>query len=68
VVQVKVEKAKIDQKQTSFLVIGVFEDELDFPHSKELDSAVSSSIRETLGSKVREFVLARQHGRLKSWE
>jgi leucyl aminopeptidase len=51
VVQVKVEKAKIDQKQTSLLVIGVFEDELDFPHSKELDSAVSSSIRETLGSK-----------------
>ncbi|MDQ3909836.1 MAG: aminopeptidase, partial [Thermoproteota archaeon] len=50
-VQVKVEKAKIDQKQTSLLVIGVFEDDLDFPHSKELDSAVSSSIRETLGSK-----------------
>ncbi|MDQ4067277.1 MAG: leucyl aminopeptidase, partial [Thermoproteota archaeon] len=50
-VQVKVEKAKIDQKQTPLLVIGVFEGEQDFPHSKELDSAVSSSIRETLENK-----------------
>ncbi len=50
-VQVKVEKAKIEQKQTPLLVIGVFEGELDFPHSKELDSAVFSSIRETLESK-----------------
>ncbi|MCY1155847.1 MAG: pepA, partial [Nitrososphaera sp.] len=45
-VQVKVEKAKIDQKQTPLLVIGVFEGEQDFPHSKELDPSVSSSIRE----------------------
>jgi leucyl aminopeptidase len=51
VVQVRVEKAKIDQKQTPLLVIGVFEGEQDFPHSKELDSAVSSSIRETLENK-----------------
>ncbi len=50
-VQVKVEKAKIDQKQTPLLVIGIFEGEQDFPHSKELDSAVSSSIRETLENK-----------------
>ena len=50
-VQVRVEKAKIDQKQTPLLVIGVFEGEQDFPHSKELDSAVSSSIRETLENK-----------------
>ena len=42
-VQVKVEKAKIDQKQTPLLVIGVFEGEQDFPHSKELDPSVSSS-------------------------
>jgi leucyl aminopeptidase len=51
VVQVKVEKANIDKKQTHLLVIGVFEGEQDFPHSKELDSAVSSSIRETLENK-----------------
>jgi leucyl aminopeptidase len=51
VVQVKVEKAKIDQKQTPLLVIGIFEGEQDFPHSKELDSAIFSSIRETLENK-----------------
>jgi leucyl aminopeptidase len=51
VVQVKVEKARIDQKQTSLLVIGVFEGDQDFPHSKDLDSSVSSSIRETLENK-----------------
>ena len=50
-VQVKVEKAKIDQKQTPLLVIGIFEGEQDFPHSKELDSALFSSIRETLENK-----------------
>jgi leucyl aminopeptidase len=51
VVQVKVEKTRIDQKQTSLLVIGVFEGDQDFPHSKDLDSSVSSSIRETLENK-----------------
>src|SRR5215203_1043571 len=50
-VLIKVEKAKIDQKQTPLLVIGVFEGEQDFPHSKELDSAVYSSIQETLENK-----------------
>lgn len=50
-VQVKVEKARIDQKQTSLLVIGVFEGDQDFPHSKDLDPSVSSSIRETLENK-----------------
>ena len=50
-VQVKVEKTRIDQKQTSLLVIGVFEGDQDFPHSKDLDSSVSSSIRETLENK-----------------
>ena len=50
-VHVKVEKARIDQKQTSLLVIGVFEGEQDFPHSKDSDSSVSSSIRETLENK-----------------
>jgi leucyl aminopeptidase len=50
-VSVKVEKAKIDQKQTSLLVIGVFEGEQDFSQSKELDPAVFSSIKETLDNK-----------------
>ncbi len=50
-VQVKVEKAKIDQKQTSLLVIGVFEDEQDFTQSKELDPVVFASIKESLENK-----------------
>ncbi|MEM3094886.1 MAG: leucyl aminopeptidase [Nitrososphaera sp.] len=50
-VQVKVEKAKIDQKQTSLLVIGVFEGEQDFMQSKELDPTVFASIKETLENK-----------------
>jgi leucyl aminopeptidase len=51
VVQVKVENARMDQKQTSLLVIGVFEGDQDFPHSIDLDSSVASSIRETLENK-----------------
>ncbi|HEX2613850.1 MAG TPA: leucyl aminopeptidase [Nitrososphaera sp.] len=50
-VQVKIEKTKIDQKQTSLLVIGVFENEQDFSQSKELDPAVFASIKETLENK-----------------
>lgn len=49
--QVKVEKAKIDQKQTSLLVLGVFEGEHDFSQSKELDPEVYASIKETLENK-----------------
>jgi leucyl aminopeptidase len=52
-VHVKVEKAKIDQKQTSLLVVGVFEGEHDFSQSKELDPAVFASIKESLEN--REF-------------
>lgn len=52
-VQVKVEKVKIDQKRTSLLVIGVFEGDQDFSQSKELDPAISATIRETLDN--REF-------------
>ena len=49
--QIKVEKAKIDQKQTSLLIIGVFENEQDFSQSKELDPAVLTYIKETLDDK-----------------
>lgn len=67
-VQVKVEKAKIDQKQTSLLVIGVFEGEHDFSQSKELDPSVFASIKEsfenkefrgTLGSSIIVYTLDR---------
>ena len=50
-VQVKVEKTRIDQKQTSLLAIGVFEGEQDFSQSKELDPVVLASIKESLDSK-----------------
>ncbi len=50
-VQIKVEKAKIDQKQTPLLVIGVFENEQDFQQSKELDPSVLAYIKETLDNK-----------------
>lgn len=50
-VQIKVEKAKIDQKQTSLLIIGVFENAQDFSQSKELDPAVLTYIKETLDNK-----------------
>jgi len=49
--QVKVEKTKIDQKHTSLLVIGIFEGEQDFTQSKDLDVAVFASIKETLQNK-----------------
>lgn len=50
-VQVRVEKAKIDQKQTSLAIIGVFEGEQDFQQSKELDPSVLSYIKEALENK-----------------
>lgn len=50
-VQVRVEKARIDQKQTSLLVIGVFEGEQDFQQSKELDPSVLTYIKEALENK-----------------
>jgi leucyl aminopeptidase len=46
VVLVKIEK--IEQKQTSLLVMGVFEGEQNFPYFKELDFIASSSIKEIL--------------------
>src|ERR1051325_7496154 len=49
--QIKVEKAKIDQKQTSLLVIGVFENEQDFSQSKELDPSVLTYIKEAIDNK-----------------
>ncbi|WP_337861613.1 leucyl aminopeptidase [Nitrososphaera sp.] len=49
--QIKVEKAKIDQKQTSLLVIGVFENEQDFSQSKELDPSVLMYIKAAIDNK-----------------
>jgi len=50
-VQVKIEKTQIYQKHTSLLVIGVFENEPDFSHSKELDPAIFASVKEALENK-----------------
>ena len=50
-VLIKVEKAEIAQKMTSLLVIGIFENEQDFPQSKDFDSRLSSIIREILENK-----------------
>ena len=49
--QVKIEKVKIDQKQTTLLVIGLFEGDRDFTQSKELDPGVFDSIKEALENK-----------------
>ena len=49
--QIKIEKARIDQKQTQLLVIGMFENEQDFSHSKELDPTIYSTIKEILHNK-----------------
>jgi leucyl aminopeptidase len=50
-VHIKVEKAEIAQNMTSLLVIGIFENEQEFSQSKELDSTLSSIIREILENK-----------------
>lgn len=50
-VKIKIENAKISQKQTSLLVIGIFENESDFPQSKELNSEISIAIKEILENK-----------------
>src|SRR5918912_2694500 len=48
---IHVEKAKIGQKQTQLLVIGIFENEQDFIHSKELDPVIYSTIKEIFHNK-----------------
>lgn len=48
---IHVEKAKIGQKQTQLLVIGVFENEQDFVQSKELDPVIYSTIKEIFHNK-----------------
>jgi leucyl aminopeptidase len=50
-VQIKVEKGKLTQKNTPLLVIGIFENEQDFLQSKELDSSLSNTITDILEGK-----------------
>ncbi len=50
-VQIKVEKAKIDQKQTPLLVIGVYENENDFSYLNGINSALRSTIKEMVSNK-----------------
>jgi leucyl aminopeptidase len=49
-VQIKLEKAKLSQKQTSLLALGVFEGEMDL-QSKELEIDLLSTIQEILENK-----------------
>lgn len=48
---IHIEKAKIGQRQTQLLVIGIFENEQDFVQSKELDPAIYSTIKEIFHNK-----------------
>jgi leucyl aminopeptidase len=50
-VQIKVEKTKIDQKRTSLLVVGIFENERDFSQSNELDPSLAFTIKEIFDNK-----------------
>lgn len=50
-VHIKIGMVKINQEQTSLLVIGIFENERDFSQSKQLDPVVFGSIQETLDNK-----------------
>lgn len=49
--QIRVEKSKIDQRQTAMLGIGVYEGEHDFAQSKELDPTLVSHIKQSLEAK-----------------
>ncbi|MGC2685053.1 MAG: leucyl aminopeptidase [Candidatus Nitrosopolaris sp.] len=50
-VGITVQDAKVDQMQTALLVIGIFENEIDFFASKELDSTISSAIIDLIENK-----------------
>jgi leucyl aminopeptidase len=50
-VQIKVEKTTIDQKQTPLLVIGVYENENDFSYLNGINLALRSTIKEMISNK-----------------
>jgi leucyl aminopeptidase len=50
-VQIIVEKASIDQKQTPLLVLGVYENEKDFFYSNGIESILYHTIKEIISSK-----------------
>jgi leucyl aminopeptidase len=50
-VQIRVEKAKINQKKTSLLVVGIFENERGFPQLDELDPLIAFTIKEIFDNK-----------------
>jgi leucyl aminopeptidase len=52
-VQIKVAKGKVEQKETSLLIIGVFEDEPDSTQLKELEPTIASTFKEI--SENKEF-------------
>src|SRR6188472_948016 len=50
-VQIRVEKAKINQKRTSLLVVGIFENEQGFSELNELDPFIAFTIKEIFDNK-----------------
>lgn len=50
-VQIKVEQTTIDQNQTPLLVVGVYENENEFSHSKGLDPVLYYTIKEIISNK-----------------
>ena len=50
-VRIRVENTHIDQKKTSLLVIGIFENERVFPQSNVLDPSISFTIKEIFDTK-----------------
>ena len=50
-VQIIVEKARIDQKQTPLLVVGVYENENDFLYSNGIESILYRTIKEIISNK-----------------
>lgn len=50
-VRIRVENTNIDQKKTSLLVIGIFENERVFPQSNVLDPSISFTIKEIFDTK-----------------
>jgi leucyl aminopeptidase len=50
-VQIKVENARIDQKQTPLLVVGVYENENDFSYSDGIDPILYYTIKQMISNK-----------------
>jgi leucyl aminopeptidase len=56
-VQIKVQHSKIDQKKTSILVIGIFQNEHDFTQLNEVDPSLATRVEEIINNKEFKGVL-----------